>query len=270
MAPPGTAPSSPRAAGGPATSAAGSPAPDNISVARWMALYGGLIVASGGVLAALLAAQGRSWAEWRAHPMELLAAAPPAVKLLAFAVYLSLCTTFLPLPTGWIVAAVAMRQAGVASNALVAATVVGAVGAAGSTLANLFDYHLFTWLLRRRRIARVRQTRLYAAAARWFARAPFVILVIFNIVPIPVDVIRMLATTCRYGRLPFAAANYAGRFVRYGVIAYVTHWLNLGRWAVVVLLALAVLLGAVKVLPAAARRLFGRGANGPSRGVSDT
>ena len=119
------------------------------------------------------------------------------------------------------------------------AAIVGAVGGAASTVANLNDYHLFTWLLRSRRIARVRHTRLYQASARWFARSPWFILVIFNIVPIPVDVIRMLATTCRYPRLPFAAANFLGRFVRYAAIAAGTYLLGQqGKWVVWGLLAL--------------------------------
>jgi membrane protein YqaA with SNARE-associated domain len=235
--------------------------PDDISVRRWFAFYALLLLAAGLPLAALVRGQPWAWSDWLKRPAELLPAVDPAPKLLFFAIYMSLCCTFLPLPTGWIVAAVASREAGLSDSAAVTTLLVAAVGALGSTVANLNDYHLFTWMLRSRRIRRVRGTRLYRAAARWFARAPFTILVIFNIVPIPVDVIRMLATTYRYRRRPFAAANFLGRFVRYGVIAFVTYRLDLGKWAVLVLLALAVALGAARVLPAAARRIYRRLAN---------
>ena len=135
----------------------------------------------------------------------------PAVKLLIFGIYISLCCTFLPLPTTPIVAALATREAAVTGELWSTVVLVGVVCAAASTIANLNDYHIFTWMLRSRQVAGVRRTRMYACAARWFARSPFVILVIFNIAPIPVDVIRMLAATHRYPRVPFAAANFVGK-----------------------------------------------------------
>jgi membrane protein YqaA with SNARE-associated domain len=200
-----------------------------------------------------------TWAQWRAHPALVLAATSPAVKLLAFGIYVSLCCTFLPLPTNWMVAAVAMQQCAVAPTVWATTAAVASVGALASTLANLNDYHLFTWMLRSHHVAKVRHTRLYHASARWFARSPFFILVVFGIIPIPVDVIRMLATVYRYPRLPFAAANFLGRFVRYAVIAFVTFQLgNKGWWAVLGLLGLAVVLAAIKVLPAAVKKIAAR------------
>jgi membrane protein YqaA with SNARE-associated domain len=180
------------------------------------------------------------------------------VKLIFFGSYLSLCTTFLPLPTGWIVAAVATREAAVGSNAWTTTLLVATVGAIGSTIANLNDYHLFTWMLRSHRVAKIRHTKLYEKSAMWFSRSPFFLLVVFNIVPIPVDVVRILATTYRYPRGPFAAANFIGRFLRYAVIAFVTYWWNLGYVAVLALLALAVVLAAVKAIPYLYRKISGR------------
>ena len=251
-------------------------APDGISVARWFLAYALLLLAAAAGLWLLAMRQdwateswwgdGLAWRQRLGGFADVFRTVSPALKLLGFAVYLSLCCTFLPLPTGWIVAAVATREAAVAAAlsgnpavvAAVTTVVVAAAGAAGSTIANLNDYHLFTWILRHRGVAKVRNTRTYAAAARWFARAPGLILVIFNVVPIPVDVIRMLAATYRYPRLPFAVANFIGRFLRYGVIAFVTFWWDLGWIAVVALLGLAVVLAAGKGLRPLARKLFAR------------
>ena len=253
--------------------AGSGPAPatgaDNVSVRRWFAFYGLCLLAAGAPLFALLAREPWSWAEWLDRPGELLATTAPIAKLLAFGVYISLCCTFLPLPANWIVAAVAMRQTAVADNVWTTALLVAAVGALASTLANLNDYHLFTWLLRHHHVRKVRQTRLYRASAKWFARSPFFILVVFNIIPIPVDVVRMLATTCRYPRGPFAGANFVGRFLRYAVIAWGTYQLGReGKWAVLALLALAVLLAAGKLVPAAVRKIGARAANAEGRDVS--
>jgi len=231
-------------------------ASDGVSVRRWFAFYGLCVLVAGAALAVLLSQEPWSWAEWLDSPEELLRTANPAAKLLAFGIYISLCCTFLPLPANWIVAAVAMRQTAVAPSLWATTALVAVVGALASTLANLNDYHLFTWMLRHHRIGRVRDTRVYRLSARWFARSPLLLLVIFNVLPIPVDVVRMLATTYRYPRLPFAGANFVGRFLRYGVIAGATYSLGReGKWAVLALLGLAVLLAAGKLLPAAIRRI---------------
>jgi membrane protein YqaA with SNARE-associated domain len=261
--PPYFAPRDPRGAPQdlPTRDSRGAP-PDEVRVVRWFAFYALCLLAAAIPLVVLASHEPWSWAQWRAHPAAVLAATSPAVKLLAFGIYVSLCCTFVPLPVNWIVAAVALQQCAVAPNAWATTAAVATVGAVGSTLANLNDYHLFTWLLRSRHVAKVRHTRLYQASARWFARSPLFILVIFSIIPIPVDVIRMLATVFRYGRVPFAAANFVGRFVRYAVIAYVTYALgNKGWWAVLGLLGLAVVLAAIKVLPAGVRRMVARRAS---------
>ncbi len=229
---------------------------DGVSIRQWFALYAAYLLTAGVPLVLLLAFGDATAADWLDRPAATLAAAPAAVKLLAFAIYISLCTTMLPLPANWIVSAVALRQAAVAPGLASTTLVVAAVGAMASTVANLNDYHVFTWMLRSRRVARVRQTRAYRVAAAWFAKAPAFLLVVFNILPIPVDVVRMVAVTYRYPRLPFAAANFAGRFVRYGVIAAVTYSLGeQGKWAVLALLAVAVILAGAKLIPRLVRRV---------------
>lgn len=244
---------------------------DGVSVRRWFAAYGLVLLAAGSLLAVLTAREPWSWSQWLRRPAQLLAATGPAVKLLAFGMYISLCCTFLPLPANWIVAAVAMRQAAVAPSAWLTTLAVAAVAATASTVANLHDYHLFTWMLRHHRIGKVRHTRLYRVAARGFARSPFFLLVVFNVAPIPVDVVRMLATTYRYPRVPFAAANFLGRLLRYAVIAYVTYSLGRqGKWAVLGLLGLAVLLAAGRLLPAVARAIRPAPSNHGPREVSTT
>lgn len=229
---------------------------DGVSVRRWFAFYGLLVLAGALPLAVLIALEGWSYQAWADNASETFAETGVGIKLLVFVLYLSICCTFLPLPTGWLVAGMATRQAAVTGELWSTVLVVATVGGLGSMVANLNDYHLLTWVLRSRRVARVRDTRTYQAAARWFARAPFFILIVFNVLPIPVDVVRMLATTYRYPRVPFACANFVGRFLRYGVIAFVTFWWDLGLVAVLALLALAVVLAAARLIPATGRRLL--------------
>jgi len=242
------------------------PTRDGVSVVRWLLIYALFLAATAGPLAWLLAEQSWQWT-WSPRQIGLqLREMDAAVKLLALLVYISLCSTFLPLPANAIISAVAMRQFAVTGEFWSTTLLVAVAGAAGSTMANLNDYHLFTWMLRSRRVAGVRNTKLYRVSAKWFARSPFAILTVFNIIPIPVDVVRMLATTCRYPRGPFAAANFLGRFVRYAVIAAVTFLLGERGWvAVVALLVVAAIFGVGRY---GLRLLWRRRANDSPAGVS--
>jgi len=142
------------------------------------------------------------------------------------------------------VSAVALQQFAPSANIYLTTLIVASIGAGASTMANLHDFHLFTWMLRHHWIGQVRHSRLYRRSSRWFSRRPLLILIVFNIIPIPIDVIRMLAATYRYRLDRFAMANFVGRWLRYAVLAFVTFRLGEGGWvAVVVLLGVAVLLG---------------------------
>jgi len=223
---------------------------DGISVARWFALYAVIFAAAAGSLAMLLAAQQtasiNSWSQFKIALPDM----SQAVKLLVFGIYVSLGCTFLPLPVNWLVAAVATRTVAVGIGLWDTVLLVGLVGAVASTLANLNDYHLFTWMLRHHKVAKVRHTRIYKIAARWFDKSPFFLVMVFNVLPVPVDVVRMLAATHRYPRIPFAAANFVGRIIRYGTIAYLVYYFQLSvETAMLIMLALAAAMLLAKLLP---------------------
>lgn len=156
-----------------------------------------------------------------------------AVWLLAlYMFYLSLCCTFFPAPTTWIVMMLASNyvagEVGVLPFAVGRLLVVASVGALSTAMANLNEYHIWTFLLRYGKVAGVRRTRLFEIASRWFNVRPFWTIVLFSFIPIPVDIIRWLAITCRYPRTPYFLAYYFGRWVRYACLAGVTIWGNLG------------------------------------------
>lgn len=163
-----------------------------------------------------------------------------------YAFYMSLCCTFFPAPTTWFVLLVASDavavRIGLADGWAARAAVVATLGALSTGLANLNEYHVFTYLLRYRRVARLKQMRVYKTAANWFATSPFAVIVLFAFIPISVDVVRWLAITFRYPRLRFFAAYFAGRWARYAMLALSAIWLDLGTWQIVgIQAALAVL-----------------------------
>ena len=178
----------------------------------------------------------------------------PQAKLLFMGIYLSLCMTFFPMPTSVMVSLLATQTAGIGAGWGMV-LLVGAVSGSASTVANLNDYHFFLWLLRHHRVARIRQTRTYRLAAKWFAKGPFVIMVVFNIIIIPVDIPRMLAAVYGYPRHLFAASNFLGRFVRYAVVALITYKLKDKDWlAPLAFLAMGLLIALVKIVPAIFRK----------------
>jgi len=250
------------------TSSVAIPGPgfkDGIHLWPWFIAYGVVILAMALPLGIFLA--GQDWAargdfqpgqslteKWESVKTAVTNLAP-AWKLLAFGLYLALCSTFLPMPTSWIVAAVALPAHAVGVNVWMTVLLVTLVGSAASVVANLNDYHIFTLMLRHRHIGKLRHTRTYRVGAHWFSRSPFLLLVMFNFIPIPVDVVRLLATSYRYPRLLFAASNFIGRVFRYAVIALVTYNLKDKGWiAVVVLLAFALLLSLERMLTFVVKR----------------
>ncbi len=176
-----------------------------------------------------------------------------AIWLLAlYLFYLSLCCTFFPAPTMWIVMMLASDyvagEIGVIDYPISRLIAVASIGAWGTSMANLNEYHIFTFLLRHGRMSRIRDTRLYRVAARWFGVRPFWTIVLFSFVPIPVDIIRWLAITYRYPRAPFFLAYYLGRWVRYAGLAAVTIWGELSWIDILIIQGVVAVIALVKIL----------------------
>ena len=150
--------------------------------------------------------------------------------------YLSLACTFLPLPTLWIVLWAARETAPFP---------VALVATVGTCIANLHDYHIVNGLCRLGPVRRARESRHYARAEAWFRRAPFAALAAASFLPLPVDVVRLLAASAGYPRRAFVLATFTGRFPRYLAVAFLGHELRpsnrtiLGILAVLALIALA-------------------------------
>jgi membrane protein YqaA with SNARE-associated domain len=149
-------------------------------------------------------------------------------NLVGYFLYMALACTFFPLNTLWIVLWLATQFP---------AWLVAGVGAVGTSLANLNDYYLLSYLFEFDRVKRLRERRGYQSAVAWFDRAPLLTLTAFSFLPIPVDVVRLLAISRRYSRLRFTAASFLGRFPRYYLLALGWQWLRLPNWSLLVVVA---------------------------------
>lgn len=128
--------------------------------------------------------------------------------------------------------------------ALTTIIIVASVGGLGTALANLNEYHIFTFLLRFGWVHKVRHTRWHLSAGRWFAVSPFGLMTAASFLPIPVDVVRWLAISNRYRRGHYFLASFLGRFIRYGLLAATATCLNLGwRSIIIIQITFIVLIG---------------------------
>lgn len=168
--------------------------------------------------------------------------------------YLSLCCLFFPLPTAWVVLLLASNDVGLTQSVSLRVIVVAVLCAFATGVANLNEYHILTFMLRYRAVDRFRETRLYQLAASWFSVAPFWTITAFSFIPVPVDVVRVLAIAARYSRIRFGGAYFVGRFFRYGLLALSAAGLSLTTRDIVIIQAVLLLLAGLKVMQSVFRR----------------
>ena len=195
----------------------------NISAKRWIASFAVFLIAAGVLY--LLSREVDSFAR-----VEIL---------LILLLYTSMACTFLPLPTAWIILWAA-RETDPLSVALIAV--------AGTCIANLHDYYILNYLFGLDRIGKVKKRGFYLSAVKWFERTPFLTLTVASFVPIPIDIVRILAVSTGYSRLKYTLATFAGRFPRYLLLAFLGYELKLSNRAIFLVFIATVLIGAVKGL----------------------
>jgi membrane protein YqaA with SNARE-associated domain len=139
--------------------------------------------------------------------------------LAALCFYLSLCNLFLPLPTAWVILLAASHELMLFPAPWERITVVTLLGAAATTIANLNEYHVLSFLLGARLSRRLKRSRLYEWGQRWFDVSPFQTLTLIAFIPVPIDAVRWLAILRRYSRWRFAGAYFLGRAGRYALLA---------------------------------------------------
>lgn len=147
--------------------------------------------------------------------------------------YLSLCNGLLPLPTAWIILFAASPEMGLFESPWLGVVTVAGLGAVATIFANLTEYHALAFLFRYGLGHRIRRTRVYRWSIRWFNVSPFQTLALIGFVPIPIDAVRWLAILRHYSRARFALAYFAGRGLRYLLLAWFAVLLELGVWQIV-------------------------------------
>lgn len=97
---------------------------------------------------------------------------------------------------------------------------VSVVGALGTCVANLNDYAILGWLFQHKRVKKVRDLTTYRKLLTFFDKYAFLTLSAASFLPIPIDVIRLLAISRGYSYVKYIAGTFVGRVPRYLLIAY--------------------------------------------------
>jgi membrane protein YqaA with SNARE-associated domain len=147
--------------------------------------------------------------------------------------YLSLCNSFTPMPTAWVILLLAASPGyAPVETPWARVLVVTLFCTTGTVIANLTEYHLLAYLCRLGLGKRVRRTRLYGWAIRWFDHAPFQFLTLIAFVPLPVDAVRWLAVLRGYSRRRFALAYFIGRGPRYLLFSWFAVAWRPDKWTI--------------------------------------
>lgn len=198
--------------------------PRPISWKKWVAAFSAFL----GCCAVALAV---SWNSPRLADVQVL---------VLYVLYMSMAFTLVPLPTAWIVLWAAREVDPISVTLL---------GTLGTCIANLHDYYIFHYLFRVERVKRAKQSAFYRQSVMWFQRAPFLTLAVASFLPIPVDVIRILAVSADYPRRRYALATAVGRFPRYLLLAYLGYELQLSNKAIFAVFLLTAAIGLIKGIP---------------------
>lgn len=115
--------------------------------------------------------------------------------------------------------------------------VTALVATAGTVAAGWVDHRLFVPLVQR--IAARRGGT--APGQRWFAKAPFAILTLSGLTPLPFFPFKALAFTARYPLGRYLAAVAAGRLPRYLLLAWLGFAVRIPAWLLATLFVLLLL-----------------------------
>jgi len=122
--------------------------------------------------------------------------------------------------------------------------VTALVATAGTVAAAWVDHRVFVPLVRRLEARRQSGT---ALIQRWFNRAPFAIIALSGLTPLPFFPFKALAFAARYPLGRYLAAVAAGRLPRYALLAWVGLVVHVPAWLLAVV-SVALLLPSLRML----------------------
>jgi len=114
------------------------------------------------------------------------------------------------------------------------AILIALVAAAGNLAAGWVDYHFFTPLLKMKFAKGYKKTKTYNKTLQWFNRAPFWVVVLFALTPLPFYVVKFFVFSSGYSMPRYIAAILVGRLPRFYLLALAGHFLKIPTWVMII------------------------------------
>jgi len=144
---------------------------------------------------------------------------PEPSILFDFFLYMTVACQFFPIPTLPPIAFMAKLDP-LGKDFLFSPLLIAVVGSLGTCIANLNDYAILGLLFRHHKVRKIRDINTYRRLLDFFDRHAFLTLSGAAFLPIPIDVIRLLAISRAYPYWKYVGATFTGRFPRYLLLAY--------------------------------------------------
>jgi membrane protein YqaA with SNARE-associated domain len=123
-----------------------------------------------------------------------------------------------------------------------------AVATFGTVTASWVDHRVFVPVLERVSTSRPLTSGTVATLRRWFNKAPFAIIAISGLTPLPFWPFKAMAFADGYPLGRYLAAVAAGRFPRYLLLAWLGLLINIPTWVLVVAFVI-LLLPSLRLIP---------------------
>ncbi len=115
------------------------------------------------------------------------------------------------------------------------------VATAGTALASVVDHRVFVPLVGRVAMQPLFVSGMVGRIRRLFSRAPFAVLALSGLTPLPAFPFKAVAFAERYPRGLYVASGVVGRFPRYVLLGWLGFVLSVPNWVFVVLFLLMLL-----------------------------
>ncbi len=115
------------------------------------------------------------------------------------------------------------------------AILVALIATAGNLAAGWVDYHFFTPILQMKFSSGYKKNKTYARAIKWFNAAPFWVVVLFALTPLPFYLVKFLVFSSGYPMPKYMAGIVVGRLPRFYLLAIAGYFLKVPVWIMVVL-----------------------------------
>ena len=110
-------------------------------------------------------------------------------------------------------------------------------GAIGASISAIIEYFLIDFLMKFDRFAKLKQNGKYRKYASYFDKFSFRSIMLASIIPLPLDVIRVLAITRRYSKWKYILATFLGRIPRIFLLTFLGSQLAYSKIIAIILLA---------------------------------